>query len=70
VRSELLAARRKLWAGITASKSMANSELWSWAYADGRYKIVPFGAAEADADESNAAQLWSTVFLALKPPKP
>jgi hypothetical protein len=68
VKTELRAAQRKLWAGIAASKSMANSELWSWAYAGGRYTIVPFGAGEGDADESNAAQLWSTVFLALKPP--
>lgn len=68
VRAELVAARRKLWAGIEANRQVANSELWSWAFADGRYKVVPFGAGAGDADESNAAQLWSTVFLALKPP--
>jgi hypothetical protein len=68
VRAELEAARRKLWAAIEANRQVANSELWSWAFADGRYKVVPFGAGAADADESNAAQLWSTVFLALKPP--
>jgi hypothetical protein len=68
VRAELVAARRKLWAGIEANRQVANSELWSWAFADGRYKVVPFGAGDSDADESNAAQLWSTVFLALKPP--
>lgn len=68
VRAELDAAQKTLWAAIGRDKVVANSELWSWAYTDGRYKIVPFGAGKGDVDESNAAQLWSTVFLALKPP--
>jgi len=68
VRAELEAAQKTLWTAITRGKAIANSELWSWTYADGGYKIVPFGASKADWDESNAAQLWSTVFLALKPP--
>ena len=53
---------------IGAARAVRNSELWSWAYRDGRYRIVPFGAGKGDVDESNAAQLWSTVFLALRPP--
>ena len=57
-----------LWSAIDAARSMRNSELWSWAYRDGRYEIAPFGASQADADESNAAQLWSTVFLAIPRP--
>ena len=65
VRAQLEDAQTTLWAAIARDKAVANSELWSWAYADGRYKIVPFGAGQGDADESNAAQLWSTVFLAL-----
>jgi hypothetical protein len=47
---------------------MRNSELWSWSFANGKYAIAPFGANAADADESNAAQLWSTVYLAIPPP--
>ena len=35
----------------------------------GRYQVAPFGSAAADADESNAAQLWSTVYLAVRPPQ-
>jgi trehalose/maltose hydrolase-like predicted phosphorylase len=68
VRAALGAAQATLWQGIEASRTMNNSELWSWSYADGRYGIAPFGAAGADADESNAAQLWSTVYLAVHPP--
>jgi len=29
--------------------------------------VVPFGAAAADVDESDAAQLWSTAYLAVRP---
>jgi hypothetical protein len=43
--------------------------LWSWAFRNGRYQVVPFGAGKADVDESNAAQLWSTVYLAVQPPQ-
>lgn len=67
-RARLHNAQTCLWRAIDAGKSMQSSELWSWAYANGRYRIVPFGASGADADESNAAQLWSTVYLALPHP--
>jgi hypothetical protein len=68
LRTTLAKAQKALWAVITANKAVANSELWSWAFTDGRYQVAPFGAGAADADEANAAQLWSTVFLALRPP--
>jgi uncharacterized protein (DUF952 family) len=48
-----------------ASKAIVNSELWSFAVRDGRLEIAPFGQSEGHLTESNAAQLWSTVFLAL-----
>lgn len=67
VRGELLQAQGTLWEAIHATRTMSNSELWSWSYADGHYAIVPFGSLAADADESNAAQLWSTVYLAVRP---
>lgn len=67
-RAELRRAQTCLWRAIDAGKSVQSSELWSWRYADGRYRIVPFGASGADVDESNAAQLWSTVYLALPHP--
>jgi hypothetical protein len=68
VRTHLLAAQTLLWSAISATRSMNNSELWSWSFKGGHYQVAPFGAAAADADESNAAQLWSTVYLAVRPP--
>jgi hypothetical protein len=68
VRTHLVAAQQLLWSAINATQSINNSELWSWSFAAGHYRVAPFGAAAVDADESNAAQLWSTVYLALRPP--
>lgn len=68
VRAHLLEAQNTLWAAIDSSRAVKNSELWSWTWADGHYRIAPFGATGADVDESNAAQLWSTVYLAIQPP--
>ena len=68
VREHLGKAQQLLWSAIEATRSMNNSELWSWSFADGHYRVAPFGAAAADADESNAAQLWSTVYLAVRLP--
>jgi hypothetical protein len=67
VRAHLVAAQRLLWSAIDATRSLRNSELWSWSYAAGHYQAAPFGAASADADESDAAQLWSTAYLAVRP---
>ncbi len=66
--TRLRSAQRQLWAAIGNTQAMRTSELWSWTYADGRYQPAPFGQNSGDADESNAAQLWSTVYLALSPP--
>jgi hypothetical protein len=62
---ELRKAQQQLWTAIHAAQGVRTSELWSWAYQDGHFQVAPFGASAADADESNAAQLWSTVFLAI-----
>lgn len=61
-------AQMQLWGAIRAAHTMRNSELWSWTIEGGRFQIAPFGANAADADESNAAQLWSTVYLAIPDP--
>jgi hypothetical protein len=68
LKAHLRSAQSQLWGAINAAHSMRNSELWSWSFANGQYAIAPFGANAADADESNAAQLWSTVYLAIPPP--
>ena len=67
-RHRLAVAQDCLWNAIDATKAYQASELWSWRYAGGAYHVVAFGAGAKDADESNAAQLWSTVFLALHRP--
>lgn len=67
-RVRLRDAQTRLWQVIDASRAMRTSELWSWSYAGGRYKPEPFGQSSGDADESNAAQLWSTVYLAIPAP--
>jgi len=63
-------AQSRLWAAIDAAQQVRNSELWTWSYSDGHYHVAPFGADQADVDESNAAQLWSTVYLAIPEPAP
>jgi hypothetical protein len=68
VRAHLVGAQRTLWSAIEATRAMNNSELWSWSVGADGYQVAPFGASAADADESNAAQLWSTVYLAVRPP--
>ena len=35
---------------------------------NGTIVYLPFGQARGHRDESNAVQLWSTVYLAVKPP--
>jgi hypothetical protein len=70
VREHLLSAQQTLWRAIRATQSVGSSELWSWRFEGGRYRIAPFGSSGTDVDESNAAQLWSSVYLAVKAPSP
>jgi glycogen debranching enzyme len=69
LRLHLQQAQRLLWGAIAATQVQRNSELWSWNFTGGHYVVNAFGAEAADADESNAAQLWSTVYLAVRPPR-
>jgi hypothetical protein len=68
LKGRLRAAQTELWQAISAAHSMRNSELWTWSFAQERFEVAPFGASASDADESNAAQLWSTVYLAIPTP--
>jgi hypothetical protein len=63
-RAALSVARGVLGQMIRESAPWRTSELWSVAPSGGRLARVPFGASRAHHDESNAAQLWSTVYLA------
>lgn len=69
LRSKLQQGQQTLWKAIAATRAQRNSELWSWNFTAGHYVVNAFGAEAADADESNAAQLWSTVYLAVQPPR-
>jgi hypothetical protein len=64
-RRQLEAARSRLRTAIRAADELRGSELWSWTEEDGAWRAVPFGAQEGHETESNAAQLWSAVHLAL-----
>jgi hypothetical protein len=68
LRQRLNEGEVRVWEAIRAAGDMQTSELWSWNYKSGCYRITPFGEAGAHAEESDAAQLWSTVFLTLRPP--
>ncbi len=68
IKEHLRTAQTELWRAIGAAHNMRNSELWTWSFANGHFEIAPFGANASDADESNAAQLWSTVYLAIPAP--
>jgi hypothetical protein len=65
VKKALLQSRERLHEAMRAAEQVRGSELWSWSFDNGAYRLEPFGQREHDVTESNAAQLWSTVFLAL-----
>ncbi len=64
----LAKAEGKIWEAIDASRNSRASELWSWSVADGKFIQQPFGDRDGDETESNAAQLWSTAYLAVTRP--
>ena len=67
-RQQLSDAQTRLWQVISSTNTVKNSELWSWSFAQEDYRIEPFGQRSGDQTESNAAQLWSTVYLAISAP--
>jgi hypothetical protein len=68
-RTALQQAECKLWDTIDAAQLVRAGELWSWAAnASGELEYRAFGYNRNDVDESNAAQLWSTVYLVVKRP--
>ncbi|ALS97372.1 hypothetical protein [Lacimicrobium alkaliphilum] len=67
VRAQLRQAQDKLWQTVSATEDLKTSELWSWSFADGHFQMKPFGQSRGDITESNPIQLWSTVYLAVRP---
>jgi len=69
-RAALKRAEEALWRAIDATFDSRTSELWSWDYdPQAGWKLVPFGQRSGHQSESNAAQLWSTVYLAIPGPR-
>jgi hypothetical protein len=67
--TQLEQAECVVWQTISAAEKVRAGELWSWEPdADGQPEYRPFGFNLSDVDESNAVQLWSTVYLVVKPP--
>jgi glycogen debranching enzyme len=66
LRTRLQTARAQLWKAIDAGNALRSSELWSWSFSNGVYRPEAFGQHNTHADESNAAQLWSTVYLSFQ----
>lgn len=66
-RADLVAAQKDLWKVIEAARAASINELWSWKLDHGKFDFAPLGSHKA-GDEANAAQLWSTVYLAIPPP--
>jgi hypothetical protein len=65
-RDALRAAEDALWQGILSMQERSSGELWSWQPKDGKAALAMWESAEGE--EACAAQLWSTVYLAVKPP--
>ena len=67
-RSALAGAEQALWGTIDATASRRSGELWTWDVKDKKIVLAPFGQSKGDADEANAVQLWSTVYLGVRRP--
>ena len=52
------------------SRTEFDAQLWSWKAEGGKFSVVPFGQGGGHLTESNVVQLWSTVFIAVRPPSP
>ena len=68
-RARLAETEAALWKLIAATEELSTGETWSWQVKDGRWQVYRLGEYAPD-DEATAAQLWSTVYLAVKPPAP
>jgi len=68
-RTLLSQAQQRLWQVIASTNASRTAELWSWSIADGTWRLETFGGLAEHRTESNAAQLWSTVYLGIERPR-
>jgi hypothetical protein len=64
----LTKAQTELWKVIRSNWAWRRSELWGLKVASGGFKPLSFTELTKDGTEPNAIQLWSTVYLAVRPP--
>eukprot|EP01080_Neovahlkampfia_damariscottae_P008434 gene8434-260_t len=57
---------KKLWEVINETEKIRQHELWSFIIDNGKFKYIPFSEVSDKKRESNALQLWSTVYLSIK----
>jgi hypothetical protein len=55
----------RLWECERKARTLANSELWTFAVDSGDWQAQAFGQGTASTDESNPVQLWSCVYPAI-----
>ena len=68
-RATLRQAEAAVWRVMDRTRPLQGSELWSWMVEDGALEAEAFGGRGEHLTESNAVQLWSTVYLALSRPR-
>jgi hypothetical protein len=67
-RQPLIDAEQALSRVVDATRATRTSELWSFGVDANGYHVVPYGQGKEHHTEANAAQLWSTGYLALDGP--
>lgn len=70
LREKILAAYNRLWDVIDENRDILSSEMWSWRYEGDKFVYAPLGDLPpppgVSPTESNAIQLWSLTFLAVR----
>lgn len=68
--AKITAAYNKLWDVIEENRDILSHEMWSWRYQEDQFVYAPLGDLPpppgVNPTESNAIQLWSLTFLAVR----
>jgi hypothetical protein len=66
IRNLLKKTEDSMWKVIDSTEKIRQHELWSFKIEDGKFIYTPFSDVSNSEAESNALQLWSTVYLSVK----
>jgi ferric iron reductase protein FhuF len=66
IRTLLKKAEDSMWKVIDSTRKISQHELWSFKIDQGKFMYTPFSDVSNSEAESNALQLWSTVYLSVK----